>query len=601
VITTQSQQGLPQIGIIIREESAGSPKGPSARENIEISRVTRWCVAGGLFLVVLSVYVLTSPGRIDIIDGEARYDVAYNWLTMGRPVLGDPWIRHDMAVTGRNGEMYSFYGAPASFFSIPLVWLGLHVSPPDIQRSQFLFALTSPILGAGIGAVLFLFYVELGVSLRKALAWAIVSSFATMLWPLAASTFDNEQHAFFALSAAYLGLLSGKRRSRLLALFGGLLSGILILYQEYFLLIVPALALSTLDWRPARENLPEDDSQMATKSKWSRWSAAVVRDVRAVVALVRKAVQVPGEERVSCNRYVCFLSGTLVGLMLWFAYNDWRFGSFFDNGRMRFYAQHNPVWGNPVAGFLTLLISPGLSIFLYSPPIVLGILGIRSLRCRKPEIALLIVSASSILVLFLSCIRFVGGGWCWGPRYLTVLLPLWALTFPFMHPTKIRREIILAIVGLGFLVQAMALSVENQRFFFERDFPVYFWAEDPWVYFKHSALASRVGEMLSLKDGPPATARYFNSIPVPDWCTYAILGPPAPGLAPTWMRNFKIYYLPRPWPLWMWWISRGLRPINPQAWLWGLLTVLLVGLGLIYKGFVATELRLAKVGGRTVC
>src|SRR5271157_3599776 len=55
----------------------------------------KW-IASGIFLLVLAIYVLSSPGRIDIIDGQARYDVAYNWLLEGRPVLRDPWIGQRM-------------------------------------------------------------------------------------------------------------------------------------------------------------------------------------------------------------------------------------------------------------------------------------------------------------------------------------------------------------------------------------------------------------------------------------------------------------------------------------------------------------------------
>jgi hypothetical protein len=146
----------------------------------------------------------------------------------------------------------------------------------------------------------------------------------------------------------------------------------------------------------------------------------------------------------------------------------------------------------------------------------------------------------------------------------------------------------LAILATGLVIQGLALSVENQRFFFERGLNDFFWAEDSWFYFKHSALFARVGEAVSLKDGLPASARWFNSIPFDGWSTYTVLGPPLSiprRMAPQWIRQRKVFYLPRPWPIWMWWIKPDLRPINVEAWLGGLLGIALLGIALIFREF----------------
>lgn len=545
----------------------------------------RW-IACGIFLVVLCVYVLTSPGRIDIVDGQARFDVAYNWIVNGRPIMSDIWIGPFMGVPGRDGLRYSYYGAPGSVFAIPLVWLGLHFNASTIQTSQFLFSLTSSIFGAGIAPILFLLYLELGVSVRGAFVWAMVSSFATYIWPISNSTFDNAQHAFFVIAAVYFGFLSARRKSVAYSVIGGLMAGMLVLYQEYFLLIIPALAVSTLLWRPS------DDSDSPTESAAglkvvSRVLCAVQRGLHGLLSLAQNAWEKPGEARSACIRYVLFFAGVGVGVLLAAAYNDLRFGSWLSDGKVRFAAQRGyPLFGNPLAGFLTLIVSPGKSVFLYSPPIVLGILGVRQLRHRAPQMAAALAAASIILVLFISCISFAGGDWCWGPRYLTPLLPLWALAFPFTVGRSLRRDVAVAIIGIGFLVQALALSVENQRFFFQRGLNDFFWAEDSWCYFKHSALFARVGEAASLNQALPSTAHWFSSTPAPDWTTYSILGPPPPrNLAPIWMRNFKIYFLPRPWPLWMSWLPPSMRLENPGYWVFGMLSIAGMGLGAIYRGF----------------
>jgi hypothetical protein len=346
---------------------------------------------------VLGVYVLSSPGRIDIVDGQARFDVSYNWLVVGKPIVRDNWVGPVVAVPGRDGFRYSYYGAPGSVFGAPLVWLGLHTGLHSIPFSQFLFSLTSPIFGAAIAPVLLLFYLELGAKIREAIAWTMVSSFATLLWPVANSTFDNAQHAFFALAAFYLGFLSARRRSVIYAVAAGLMAGVLVLYQEYFLLIIPALALSTIDWKSEGDTVSgsidrKDSLILAT-------AAAVKRIYQEATRLLRTAWNEPGEARASCLRYGVFLAAVSVGIVLSLGYNDVRFGSWLDDGKLRFMAQrHHPLFGNPLAGFLTLLVTPGKSVFLYSPPLVLGVLGIGELWRRKSELAVAIVISSAALV-----------------------------------------------------------------------------------------------------------------------------------------------------------------------------------------------------------
>ena len=552
---------------------------------------SKWWIAAGIFLVVLSVYLLTSPGRIDIVDGQARFDVSYNLVVNGRPVVTDPWIQSIMTVGSGNGTLYSHYGAPGSVFPMPLVWLGLHQGRPDRELSRFLFSMASPIFGAGISFVLFLFFLELGVSVPEAIMWTLVSAFATLVWPASNSSFDNTQHAFFTITALYLGFLSARRNSTLLAAAAGLSAAVLILYQEYFLIIIPALGMATLNWKGSQPQEPQDGCDGLPKSRFSGWLAGVRNDLRSLYALHRAAVRGSGAERASYLRFLVYtLTAVAIGFLLTDVYNKVRFGSYFDNGKMIYAAVRGyPMVGNPLAGFSALLLSPGKSVFLYSPPLILGLLGIGRLRRGNCPLAIATVVASVALVALLSCIAFPGGDWCWGPRYLVVLLPLWALAMPFgVLESRARRELLFGIVALGVVVQMLALSVEDQRFFFARGLNDFFWAEDPWFYFKHSALFARIGETISLKNGVPPTATLFNCIPKKDWYTYTLMGPPLGfprNLSAQWMLHFKVYYLPRPWPLWMSTVAPGLRPIHLQAWVTGLITLGLLGLGFICKGY----------------
>lgn len=482
-----------------------------------------------------------------------------------------------MSIRGRNNQPYSYYGAPASILPMPLIALGSLFDGPSLGTSQFLFSFTSPILGALTVTVLFLIYIELGLELRNALFWTLIIAFTTLLWPISTSSFDNAQHAFFALTSVYLGFVSDKYGSNKLAACGGLLAAILVLYQEYFVLIVPVLALSSASWT-ARQ------AGARSASLWRLpWEA-----FRRQLDFLRLSFSTRGKERESLLRYVLWCATAIfAGLALSCFYNKLRFGSYFNDGKVQFSALHRyPIFGNPLTGLATLLLSPGKSVFLYSPPLFLCMFGIRHLRQRQPKMGIVIIVSTIVLVAFLSSIAFAGGDWCWGPRYLAVLIPLWALACPFVSLNRtVRGQLAIAVILVaGLLIQISAVSVENQRFFFERKLHDFFWAEDPWFYFKHSALFSRFGEVVSLRSGLPASAQNFNTVPMSDWCTYTILGPPtrmSREYSPIWMRSFKIFYLPRPWPLWMRDVDPASRPINLTAWVWCLVLMECIGILLV--------------------
>jgi hypothetical protein len=533
------------------------------------------------------VYVLASPGRIDLIDGQVRYEVTMNWLTMGRPVLMDPGLAHLSGVTRRKGFTYSIYGAGASVAAMPLVWIGTFYDDPPGEATRFLFSLTTSVFGALAAAILYLFYAELGVAAKKALAWTGIGAFATLLWPASETTFDNGQHACLVLASVFLGFMSGKRRSPILAVLGGLVAGLLITYQEYFVLLIPVLALSTMDW----SSWPGDGRTGGARVLFRPFGLVLKFDLRGAMREFKSPTGLsPAEVEAlhrACLRFGLFLLATLAGVGMALGYNHLRFGSVFETGKTRPESHPGlPLFGNPLTGLLTLLVSLGKSIVLYSPPIILGFAGIRRLWRHKPQIGFVIVGSSVILLLFISTIAFPGGDWCWGPRYLVPLVPLWALAFPYV-PIKNgwRQGLVTAIVGLGLIVQCLAVSVEHQRFFFQRGLADFFWAEDPWFYFKHSALAARPGEALSLIKGPPPEATLFNTYANPP--TYTTLGPPRGvprSQAPSWMRQFRVFYVPRPWPIWMWDIPHDQRGINLEAWLAGTFGVALLGFALLHGG-----------------
>ena len=282
--------------------------------------------AVGIALIVLSVYVLSAPGRIDIIDGQLRYEVASNILHQGRPILSDPVITalKMSGVPGNGGYLYSFYCAAGSVFAVPLIWIGGLIGSNNGEAQRFLFSFTSAIFGASTAVVLYVFYIDLGISRKRAFWWTLISAFATMMWPASTSTFDNAQHSFFALLAVFLAYRSSSRKSRSLAVAAGLIAGILINYQEYFVILMPTLAIATLCWQPFLQRSSESDNKSENVNPAGSFS--FTDRFFSVFTTVKSLLNGHGKEAESRQRYLLFILASWSGLVLFCIYNYVRFG-----------------------------------------------------------------------------------------------------------------------------------------------------------------------------------------------------------------------------------------------------------------------------------
>src|SRR5947209_7161556 len=73
-----------------------------------------WALAVlGQFVFVFSAVALSGPGRIDIDDGQTRFEVAQSLVDHGDPVVRDPDIWYTI-LPGRDGQRYSNYRLPHS-------------------------------------------------------------------------------------------------------------------------------------------------------------------------------------------------------------------------------------------------------------------------------------------------------------------------------------------------------------------------------------------------------------------------------------------------------------------------------------------------------
>jgi hypothetical protein len=481
----------------------------------------RTLTALGVGLFVAAVYVATGPGRVDIIDGQYRFEVARNLVEYSSIQVRDPFLTD--AVKGLLGA-YSPYGLSGSLSAVPLVALSSLFGAPSQDRQQFLFSFTSGISGAITAAVLFLFLTALAVPARRALAWTLVASFATLAFPVATSTFDQTQHGLFILCGCTFAFMSARRDSLRLAAAAGAALAFLINFQITYVILLPTIAIA---------------------------------------ALAPPAVG-PVERKRGFDRAMVVVAVGGLGILVWMSINNFRFGTLLAGIQMN--PRHPPALGNPLIGLTALLFSPGKSLFLYSPPTVAALFGLGPLIRRERRLGQAVAATTVAYLALISSLTFYGGDWCWGPRYFAAILPLLAIGFGFLEfsSRQARAAVRFAVVA-GFCVQALALSVDHHRFFYARSLPTFFWYSRPTYYFSHSALFARPREIVEIaQPGVPQEADQFRPGPYSGLLTYAIFGGwGQPELtAPLWMRRYQVFWLPRPWPLWMVHVAPGDRPVN---------------------------------------
>src|SRR5690606_6455242 len=72
----------------------------------------------------------------------------------------------------------------------------------------------------------------------------------------------------------------------------------------------------------------------------------------------------------------------------------------------------------------TMLLAPGRSLLIYSPPLVLALLAWPALRRRDSATAYFVLALALTRLLFVACRSDWHGGWAIGPRYLVPTIPV---------------------------------------------------------------------------------------------------------------------------------------------------------------------------------
>ena len=252
-----------------------------------------------------------------------------------------PQSRSLVEVPGLGGHFYSQYGPGQPVVAVPWIWaghglaavLGLDTAGQGFVV-RFVLGSFNLLVAAVLVALLYAVARRLGAGQRGGLLLAALLAFATFLWPESRSFFAEPLTALLLFGAfAALGVFGRP-------FLAGLLATLTLAVKIQYVVALPGLGL------------------LAGWLAYRAWRA--------------------GDRRAAGRVLGGFALGGVLGAVPLLAYNTLAFGSPFTSGYHQSFAE---TFTTPLLeGLNGLLLSPGKGLWLYAPPVLLGL----SASCRSP-------------------------------------------------------------------------------------------------------------------------------------------------------------------------------------------------------------------------
>jgi hypothetical protein len=381
-----------------------------------------------LFFALYFFFLLTSTGRVRTID-----EISVDFQTESFALHGTTAVpqavqsglfygKLDLA-----GQPRTPYGAGQAIMVLPWYYTGRllrSVLPgiPGASRDAFLDAVvtsSSAAFSALAASLLFLIFCRSGITGGTALWASLIFALATPIFAYSA-WFFSEPLVSLALLAASLFLFTGESPDPISpksAAIAGLLLGLALWIRPTHVIAAPVFLLAVL-----------------------------LRDRRKSLAAL---VTLAGVVGIFGGAYLLR--------------NQMYFGSLLDFGYPLVAEGGKQIitFDTPLAtGLFGYLVSPGKSVFLFAPPILLAIPGIFRLAKRNMGLAV-IAGVTPVLYLFFFA-RYTQweGGYCVGPRYMVPAISLLSLGLgPMLSDAGPRiRALAKLLLASGLFVQLISIA-----------------------------------------------------------------------------------------------------------------------------------------------
>ncbi len=403
---------------------------PSGNSTDKINRI-----AIATFLMLNCLYVITSTGRVRVTDEVMT-------LFQSQSLVRRATTAVPQAVAARlfygkfdkTGRPRAPYPPGQAIAAAPWYAMGdfllRHLPGVPAEASDlmlgFAITLSSATFAALAAAFSFLLFVRLGIAVTSALFSTAIIGLGMPLFAYSGWFFSEPLTCALLIGAALL--LFGRDRDQAIdprsALLAGVLLGCAVLVRPTHAIAAPVFAVAILA-RDKRQGL-----------------------ATAALAMLPVALALAG---------YLYSNYRMFGDPMEFGYPAVAEGG-----------KHLNTFETPLAtGLYGFLLSPGKSIFLYAPPILLAVAGLRSTWDRDHGLAALASVSTPVYLVFYSRYTQWEGGYCYGPRYMLPALMLLALCIgPLLDRLGASMRgaaVVLLFFGAG--VQWVGLStsfVENE-------------------------------------------------------------------------------------------------------------------------------------------
>lgn len=416
---------------------------------------------GAVFGFFLALYVLTMRGSLGGGgDEEVPYRMTESLVTRGTlavpPDTKDRWP--EAVLQAQNGRFYAAFGIGQSLAAVPFYLLGRAVAGGEAQTRPirvWFVTLLNPFVAALTCAILYRLVLRSGYAPSTALLVTFLYGLGTMIWPYA-KTFLSEPLSGLCLLGAMYGIQGGT-------------AGVSSIRPSF----------PQPEWEGGRGAAADggaDRRPLLARILLAGWAAGGAVLVRPFLGIavpllgwylhMRWKGASPALKKAgkggALSVHAAFAGPVLLALLFVLGYNVYRYGQWWEFG-----------YGPEVSGAWTWrlwpglyghLFSPGKSLFLYMPVLLLFFWGIGPFwRSHRPE-AWLCLALGVETLLFYSARQVWWGNWCWGPRYFVPVLPFLILPVAAAwerYRTKRFRLSVAGLFGASLVMQLMGVLVYN--------------------------------------------------------------------------------------------------------------------------------------------
>ncbi|MCA9521386.1 MAG: glycosyltransferase family 39 protein [Myxococcales bacterium] len=388
-------------------------------------------------------------------------------------IWGDDWreLHPDGTRVGRGFRVFANYPVGHSLLMVPFAAIG----------GERLASAAVPVCAAFAPLLIFLLLLELGYSLRRAVAVASIVGAASIVWPYATSTHDAALSTLWVFLALF-GLVKGARGRWAPLLLAGAGIGLALLTKQSNLVLLPAalVFLAVAGWDASRP--PNEQSAPSPRDLPPAGDTASSRETVAS-AQPQDAYGARRFPWAAVARWWFARSVVLLaGFAPFAAFDRWywwyRFAGVHTRGsatallpnvpRTTVTELVNRVAGIHLEGFYGFLVSPSKSVFLFTPPLLLSVaLFGRFVRRQHATGAAILVFVLSSYAGHAALFHW-GGDYSWGPRYLVAASAVALLPLAEWPSRRWFHAIAAVVIGFSLLVQLSATLVENDRYYSAR-------------------------------------------------------------------------------------------------------------------------------------